>query len=255
MRRNARWVVLLAGAGAVLGTAMAQNNNAAAQARAAAASPAPNFASSPREKLVVAMPKTYARAETMLLWGDYFNHLARCGNLDLQNQHGESLERSSNIDLLGEKELIDGIASGKVQLAQVNPGLVPQLVAAGQPTPFGVPGNKATGKRNSYHLILITRVDSPYKEPKDLIGKKIAHSTPTSNSGNLAPRALFPAIGLVPDKNYEVVFSNGHERSVTGVMHGFYPAAAVASDLYQRMVLKGDVKGSSIRTLWESAPS
>ncbi|MFX6461660.1 PhnD/SsuA/transferrin family substrate-binding protein, partial [Acinetobacter baumannii] len=85
----------------------------------------------------------------------------------------ESLERSSNIDLLGEKELIDGIASGKVQLAQVNPGLVPQLVAAGQPTPFGVPGNKATGKRNSYHLILIARVDSPYKEPKDLIGKKI----------------------------------------------------------------------------------
>lgn len=79
MRRNARWVVLLAGAGAVLGTAVAQNNNAAAQARAAAASPAPNFASSPREKLVVAMPKTYARAETMLLWGDYFNHLARCG--------------------------------------------------------------------------------------------------------------------------------------------------------------------------------
>ena len=100
MRRNARWVVLLAGAGAVLGTAVAQNNNAAAQARAAAASPAPNFASSPREKLVVAMPKTYERAETMLLWGDYFNHLARCGNLDLQNQHGESLERSSNIDLL-----------------------------------------------------------------------------------------------------------------------------------------------------------
>ena len=122
------------------------------------------------------------------------------------------------------------------------------------PLVIAVPGNKATGKRNSYHLILIARVDSPYKEPKDLIGKKIAHSTPTSNSGNLAPRALFPAIGLVPDKNYEVVFSNGHERSVTGVMHGFYPAAAVASDLYQRMVVKGDVKGSSIRTLWESPP-
>ena len=77
---------------------------------------------------------------------------------------------------------------------------------------------------------------------------------PTSNSGNLAPRALFPALGLTPDKDYEVVFSNGHERSVTGVMHGFFPAAAVASDLYQRMVVKGDVKGSSIRTIWESPP-
>ena len=254
MRFDTRLYALLSGAALTLSPVAAQTDRATPAKPAAAAQAANQFANSPREKLVVAMPKTYAKAETMLLWGDYFNHLARCGNLDLQNQHGESLERSSNIDLLGEKELIDGIASGKVQLAQVNPGLVPQLVAAGQPTPFAVPGNKASGKRNSYHLILITRVDSPYKEPKDLIGKKIAHSTPTSNSGNLAPRALFPAIGLVPDKNYEVVFSNGHERSVTGVMHGFYPAAAVASDLYQRMVLKGDVKGSSIRTLWESAP-
>ncbi|BEU97217.1 PhnD/SsuA/transferrin family substrate-binding protein [Acidovorax sp. DW039] len=253
MQAHARLGAVLSGVALALSAAQAQTPNAV-QARAAAASPAPNFASSPREKLVVAMPKTYAKAETMLLWGDYFNHLARCGNLDLQNLQGESLERSTNIDLLGEKELIEGITTGKVQLAQVNPGLVPQLVAAGQPAPFAVPGNKASGKRNSYNLILIARVDSPYKEPKDLIGKKIAHSTPTSNSGNLAPRALFPAIGLVPDKNYEVVFSNGHERSVTGVMHGFYPAAAVASDLYQRMVLKGDVKGSSIRTLWESPP-
>ncbi len=261
MRFDTRFYVLLSGAALMLGPVAAQTDNAgttpqarAAAARAAAATqPAASFGG-PREKLVVAMPKTYAKNETMLLWGDYFNHLARCGNIDLQNLQGESLERSTNIDTLGEQDLIGEIIAGKVQLAQVNPGLVPQLVAAGQPAPFGVPGNKASGARNSYKLILITRVDSPYKQPKDLIGAKIAHTTPTSNSGNLAPRALFPAIGLVPEKNYDVVFSKGHERSVTGVMHGFYPAAAVASDLYQRMVVKGDVKGSSIRTLWESPP-
>lgn len=257
MRFDTRFYALLSGAALAMGPAAAQTDRAAPArptTAAAAATAAPSFAGSPREKMVVAMPKTYAKSETMLLWGDYFNHLARCGNIDLHNIQGESLEKSTNIDTLGEKELIEGIQSGKVQLAQVNPGLVPQLVAAGQPAPFGVPGNKASGKRNSYTLILIARVDSPFTKPKDLVGKKIAHSTPTSNSGNLAPRALFPAIGLVPDQNYEVVFSNGHERSVTGVMHGFYPAAAVASDLYQRMVLKGDVKGSSIRTLWESPP-
>ncbi len=254
MRFDTRLYALLSGTALILGPVAAQTDRAAPARATAAAPAATSFASSPREKLVVAMPKTYARNETMLLWGDYFNHLARCGNIDLQNLQGESLEKSTNVDVLGEKELIDSILTGKAQLAQVNPGLVPQLVGAGQPAPFGVPGNKASGKRNSYTLILISRVDSPFKEPKDLIGKKIAHSTPTSNSGNLAPRALFPAIGLVPDQNYEVVFSNGHERSVTGVMHGFYPAAAVASDLYQRMVVKGDVKGSSIRTLWESPP-
>ena len=170
------------------------------------------------------MPKTYARAETMLLWGDYFNHLARCGNLDLQNQHGESLERSSNIDLLGEKELIDGIASGKVQLAQVNPW--PGAAAGGRRPAHAVrlrAGQQGIGQAQLLPPDPDCAGGQPYKEPSHLIGKKIAHLTPTSNSGNLAPRALFPAIGLVPDKNYEVVFSNGHERSVTGVMHGFYP--------------------------------
>lgn len=240
--------------GASVGLALTGITLAAGTATAQPGGSATGSSAGPREKLVVAMPKTYAKTETMGLWGDYFSHLGRCGNIDIQNLQGESLERSANVDTLGEKELIDSLLSGKAQLAQVNPGLVPQLVGAGQPAPFAVPGNKASGKPNSYHLILIARVDSPYKVPKDLIGKKIAHSTPTSNSGNLAPRALFPAIGLVPDKNYDVVFSNGHERSVTGVMYGFYPAAAVASDLYQRMVVKGDVKGSSIRTLWESPP-
>ncbi len=216
--------------------------------------PAATAFSGSREKLVVAMPKTYGKSETMALWGDYFTHLSQCGNIDLLNSQGESLERSVNVDVLGEKELIDSLVTGKAQLAQVNPGLVPQLVAAGQPHPFGVPGNKASQQANSYKLILISRVDSGYTKPTDLTGKKIAHSTPTSNSGNLAPRALFPALGLTPDKDYEVVFSNGHERSVIGVMHGFYQGAAVASDLYQRMIVKGDIKGSSIRTLWESPP-
>jgi phosphonate transport system substrate-binding protein len=256
MKFYLRHAAILASAACALGSATAQTDEAkpARKAKAAAAAPAPEKYSGPREKMVVAMPKTYGKSETMALWGDYFSHLSRCGNIDLQNAQGESMDKTSNIDILGEKELIEGISTGKVQLAQVNPGLAAQLVTAGQPAPYGVPGNKATGVRNSYKLILITRIDSPYREPKDLIGKKIAHTTPTSNSGNLAPRALFPALGLTPDKDYEVVFSNGHERSVTGVMHGFYPAAAVASDLYQRMVVKGDVKGSSIRTIWESPP-
>jgi phosphate/phosphite/phosphonate ABC transporter binding protein len=237
--------------------AFSQSTPAAAGAAPAAQRSAPartSPASAAKDTLVVAMPKTYGKSETMGLWGGYFSHLSSCANVNLRNAMGESLDQTANVDILAEKELIESIKSGKAQLAQVNPGLVPQLVAAGQPAPFAVPGNKASGKPNSYKLILISRVDSPYKEPKDLVGKKIAHTTPTSNSGNLAPRALFPALGLVPEKNYEVVFSNGHERSAMGVMHGFYDGAAVASDLFQRMVVKGDVRASSIRTVWESPP-
>ena len=258
MKFPANVALLLSGAAWIAMPALAQTDGAAGygkgvRAATAASSAAPAY-SAGRDKLVLGMPKTYGKSETMSLWGDYFSHLSRCANVDLQNSLGNSLDRTGNVDVLGEKELVDSILNGTVQLAQVNPGLVPQLVGAGQPAPFAVPGNKASGKRNSYQLYLISRVDSPYTKPKDLVGKKIAHTTPTSNSGNLAPRALFPALGLVPDQNYEVLFSKGHERSVIGVVHGFYDGAAVASDLYQRMVVKGDVKGSSIRTLWESPP-
>jgi phosphonate transport system substrate-binding protein len=205
-------------------------------------------------KMAVAMPKTYDKTETMSLWGDYFKHLSSCANIDLQNATGGSLAQSYSVDILAEKDLIEAVKSGKAQLAQVNPGLVAQLATAGHPGPFAVPGNKASGKKNSYKLLLITRLDSGLTKPTDLKGKKVAHTTPTSNSGNLAPRALFPAIGLTPDQDYEVVFSNGHERSISGVLHGFYPGAAVASDLFQRMVIKGEVRASSFRVLWESEP-
>lgn len=230
-----------------------------ASAAALAQSPAPASAnaaksSGPRFPMVVAMPRTYGKTETMGIWGGYFSHLASCANVQLRNQLGESLDNSTNVDTLAEKDLVEAVKSGKAHLAQVNPGLVPGIVAAGQPAPFAVPGNKAKNKPNSYQLILVSRTDSPYRTPKDLAGKKIAHTTPTSNSGNLAPRALFPALGLVPEKDYEVVFSGGHERSVMGVMHGFYDAAAVASDLFGRMVVKGDVRMSSVRVVWESPP-
>jgi phosphonate transport system substrate-binding protein len=244
-----RNLLLLICTSVFFGTATAQEVRKAGADKGKASKP-----SSAREKLVVAMPKTYDKLETMNLWGGYFRHLSSCANVELLNAQGESLVRNLNVDVLPEKELIEALKTGAAQLAQVNPGLVPQLVDAGLPSPFAVPGNKASGQRNSYHLILLTKADSSLNQPKDLVGKKIAHSTPTSNSGNLAPRALFPAIGLTPDKNYEVVFSKGHERSVMGLLNAFWDGAAVASDLYQRMALKGEVKESDFRVIWKSPP-
>ena len=88
---HVRTGAFLLGATVIFGPVAAQTdgNNAAhnrAAVRAAVPAPAPPSFGGPREKLVVAMPKTYDKSETMLIWGDYFNHLARCGNIDLQNQ-------------------------------------------------------------------------------------------------------------------------------------------------------------------------
>ena len=59
--------------------------------------------------------------------------------------------------------------------------------------PFAAKGTRE-GIRG-YNLLAIVKADSPYQKLADLKGKKVAHTSPSSNSGNLAPRVLFPDRG------------------------------------------------------------
>ncbi|CAN0485121.1 unnamed protein product, partial [Phaeothamnion confervicola] len=86
----------------------------------------------------------------------------------------------------------------------------------------------------------------------DLKGKKVAHTTPSSNSGNMAPRALFPAEGLVPDKDYKVLYSGKHDNSILGVASGDYDAAPIAHDILLRLAERGVVKMADFRIIWKS---
>jgi phosphonate transport system substrate-binding protein len=81
----------------------------------------------------------------------------------------------------------------------------------------------------------------------------VAHTSPSSNSGNLAPRVLFPPEGLTPDEDYHPLMSGGHDKSTLGVASGDYDMAPVASDVFQRMVARGTVKGDDFRILYQSA--
>ena len=91
--------------------ALAQSNTAAPAAKAPVE--AMPKATGPRHPLVVAMPKTYSKQETMGIWGGYYSHLAQCANVSLRNQMGESLEQTANVDVLPEKDLIEAIAHAK----------------------------------------------------------------------------------------------------------------------------------------------
>lgn len=218
----------------------------------AAAQPAKGL---PRATLAVAFPKTYNRLETMRLYGHYLQTLAQCAKVDLVNVRGEPIaDRFDAVDILPESELLQHMKAGKLQLAQFTTGLVPVAADTADGEPFAVRGHSATGKYDVYELHLIVRADSSFRKPLDLASSKIAHSTEKSNSGNLAPRAYFPTIGLVPDKNYQVMYSGGHERSIMGTQYGFWKAAAVASDQFERMVKKGEIKSADFRVLWKSEP-
>lgn len=239
--------VLASGSAALLALAFTLGAAPGVQAQSAKAAPRPT--------LSVAFPKTYNRMETQRLYGGYLDHLAACARVDLVNTRGESMAgRVDALDVLPEAELLQLMKAGKLQLAQFTTGLVPVAQDTADGEPFAVRGHAATGKYDVYELHLIVRADSPYRKPRDLLKKKVAHSTPKSNSGNLAPRALFPGLGLVPDHHYEVVYSGGHERSIVGTLHGFWQAAAIASDQFDRMAKKGEIKAADFRTLWKSEP-
>ncbi len=103
-----------------------------------------------------------------------------------------------------------------------------------------------------YTLQMFTHVDSDIESLEDLKGKRVAHTSPTSNSGNLAPRALLPELGITPDEDYEVVYSGSHDQSMLGVVARDYDAAPVASEVVERMAARGLYDEEDVRLIYES---
>ncbi|MDX1486768.1 MAG: phosphate/phosphite/phosphonate ABC transporter substrate-binding protein [Acidiferrobacterales bacterium] len=147
---------------------------------------------------------------------------------------------------------VEAMRSGRLHVAGISTGPTVFGVNLAGYVPFAImcKGDGTFG----YRLQLITQVDSDIKEVKDLKGRKVAHVTPSSNSGNQAPRALFKDMGVVPDEDYKVIYSGKHDNSIMGVANKDYDAAPIASSVLDRMVQKGVVKREALRIIWQSDP-
>ncbi len=154
-------------------------------------------------------------------------------------------------DVYSSAAAIEAMRAGRMHVGSMSSGDTAFAVNVAGAHPLGIRGD-ASGPQG-YQLWMIVRKDSPFKSLADLKGKRIAHTTPSSNSGNLAPRALFPAEGLVPDKDYKPLFSGKHENSIAGVAAGDYDAAPIAHDILVRMAERGVVKMDDFRVIWKSA--
>ncbi len=144
---------------------------------------------------------------------------------------------------------VEAMRSGRLHVAGISTGPTCFGVNLAGYVPFAImSGPKGYG----YKLQLITYKGSGIKKIADLKGRKVAHVTPSSNSGNQAPRALFPDLGIVPGKDYKVVYSGKHDNSILGVANKDYDAAPVASSVLDRMVQKGVVNRDDLEIIWES---
>ncbi len=169
----------------------------------------------------------------------FVDHLAKCVG-----------RRVRFYDVFSSAAAIEAMRSGRMHLGTMSSGDTAFAVNVAGAIPIGIRGD-ASGPQG-YQLWVIVRADSPYQKLSDLKGKRVAHTTPSSNSGNLAPRSLFPAEGLVPDKDYKVLFSGKHENSVSGVKAGDFDAAPIAHDILVRMAERGIVKMEDFRIIWTS---
>lgn len=145
---------------------------------------------------------------------------------------------------------VEAMRSGRLHVAGFSTGPTGFAVNLAGAVPFAVKGSEK--QLQGYHLIVVVKASSPFQKLPDLKGKKVAHTSPSSNSGNLAPRVLFPPLGLTPDQDYKVAYSGKHDQSVIGVSTGDYDAAPVASDVFDRMVRRGTVKGEDFRIIYKS---
>ena len=145
---------------------------------------------------------------------------------------------------------IEAMRSGRLHVAGFSTGPTGFAVNMAGAVPFAAKGTEKGP--HGYHLLSIVRKDSPYQKLSDLKGKRVAHTAPSSNSGHLAPLVLYPPEGLKPNEDYKPLMSGGHDKSALGVLSGDYDMAGVASDVFERMIVRGTVKADDFRTIFTS---
>ena len=146
---------------------------------------------------------------------------------------------------------IEAMRSGRLHIAGVSTGPTPIAVNCAGYVPFAIMGTQSG--TFGYEMEIIVPADSPIKTPADLKGKKVAFTSPTSNSGFKAPSAILESdFSLKAERDFTPVFSGKHDNSVLGVANKDYDAAAIANEVMVRMFERKVVDKAKIRTIYKS---
>ena len=187
---------------------------------------------------------TYAPVEEPAVyeaaWGDFMKHLEKVTG-----------KKAKYFGLQNYAAQIEAMRSGRLHISAYSTGSLVYAVNVAGAVPFAIMRD-AKGPAG-YHLVVMTQAKNDrINGVADLKGKRVAHVSQTSNSGHQAPVFFFSKLGVVPGKDYQVVFSGKHDNSALGVVNGDYDAAAVADTVLARMVSRGVVKASDFKIIYTS---
>lgn len=146
---------------------------------------------------------------------------------------------------------IEAMRSGRLHIAGFNTGSNPLAVNCAGFSPFTIMASE--DGTFGYKMAIITHPGSGVETIEDIKGKKMAFTSPTSNSGFKAPSAILKSdFDMVAERDFEPVFSGKHDNSILGVANKDYPAAAIADKVMYRMIERDVITPDQVKIIYES---
>jgi phosphonate transport system substrate-binding protein len=145
------------------------------------------------------------------------------------------------------------IKTGKLHIAGLNTGSVPQAVNACGFVP--VSSKAGTAGDFSVRMKFITPVKSSIHKVTDIRKKYFTFTNNNSNSGcKLAIVTLLRDFNMLLGKDYDYRFSTSHDESIRLVKAGEVQLAAVASDMLDRAIAAKEIAPEDYREVYASDP-
>jgi len=146
---------------------------------------------------------------------------------------------------------IEAMRSGRLHIAGFNTGSNPLAVNCAGFRPFTIMASK--DGNFGYEMEIITFPGSGIEKVEDIAGKQLAFTSPTSNSGFKAPSAILKGdFDMLPDRDFEPVFSGKHDNSILGVANQDYMAASIANSVLKRMISRDVVTPDQVISIYKS---
>ncbi|MFV2034316.1 MAG: phosphate/phosphite/phosphonate ABC transporter substrate-binding protein [Halocynthiibacter sp.] len=146
---------------------------------------------------------------------------------------------------------LEAMRSARLHIPGFNTGSNPLAVNCSGFRPFAIMAS--LDGNFGYEMEIITFPGSGIESVEDIRGKQLAFTSPTSNSGFKAPSAILKGdYDMIPDRDFEAVFSGKHDNSILGVANKDYLAASIANSTKARMISRGLLKEEDVVTIYKS---
>jgi phosphonate transport system substrate-binding protein len=174
------------------------------------------------------------------VWAEFMDHLAEATGKKVQ-----FFPVQSNAAQL------EAMRSGRLHIAGFNTGSNPLAVNCTGFRPFAIMAS--LDGHFGYEMEILTYPGSGIESVEDIKGGQLAFTSPTSNSGFKAPSAILKGeYDMLPERDFEPVFSGKHDNSIMGVANKDYMAASIANSVLSRMIARGALDADDVISIYKS---